>query len=226
MRKAFTQIDTDGSGAIERGEFEAVLRSIAPGATDELITGVYDMFDQSGTGTISSKDFMDSLLDFGGGAAAPPPSSHARGGGGGGGGSMGDSGGSGGVVGGVARSPRARQSPHQMAIEESAEYIELDGEEATDLDVLLELASRLDAEGVPIHVLFRVLCPGGSKGVMGLEGLRKVITKMGLGFTLASAAEENRASKDATSLKEATVAAKDEGLKLGDGVGFEVSVWV
>eukprot|EP00628_Pelagophyceae_sp_CCMP2097_P030331 CAMPEP_0184187218 /NCGR_PEP_ID=MMETSP0976-20121227/819_1 /TAXON_ID=483370 /ORGANISM="non described non described, Strain CCMP2097" /LENGTH=362 /DNA_ID=CAMNT_0026491521 /DNA_START=103 /DNA_END=1188 /DNA_ORIENTATION=+ len=73
---------------------------------------------------------------------------------------------------------------------------EWDGEHMTDADLLDELSCRLADEGVPLHNLFRVLCPTASRGELDERGLRGVLEKMGLGFAIAPEADDRAAEDD------------------------------
>ena len=106
-----------------------------------------------------------------------------------------------------AASPRSRgPTGVREAISDAARYEELTFENMTDAEVVCELSDRLEAEGVPLHTLFKILCPGSLPGITGAtsgrsvggaeggmmaeKGLRDLITKMGLGKCLGSAEED------------------------------------
>jgi Ca2+-binding EF-hand superfamily protein len=210
LRKAFAQYDADGSGTIDKAEFAQVMDKFSTyGCSDD----VFDLFDADKNGVISVEEFQNALMDFGG-SAPPPPSSRMRkdmnlthtapkpsgyqalhdSGGGRGGGS----------------SPRKLR----QAVADSHTYEEVmpDADSLTDAEVMNVLTERLSEEGVPLHTLFRVLCPsngsgqqiGGGAGnrltldtggMMSEEGLRDLICKMGLAGTLATPGEEKAAAR-------------------------------
>jgi Ca2+-binding EF-hand superfamily protein len=206
LRKAFQHYDKDGSGFIDKKEFGEVLKGFT---TYDCSDDVFDLFDTDKNGVISSEEFQNALLDYGG--SAPPPTSsrmrkdmhlEANAPKVSGYQSLHDSGARGG-----GRSPRKLK----QRIAEANTYEECmpDGDALTDAEVMEALTDRLEEEGVPLHTLFRVLCPstsgqqigGGSGnrlnlntgGIMTEEGLRDLVCKMGLAGTLATPEEERAA---------------------------------
>jgi hypothetical protein len=208
LRKAFSKYDVDGSDTLDRTEFQSVMAEVGadnPTSAD----AVFDLFDTDGNGIISSNEFTEALLDYGGQAAAPPPSNrhggvptprtvHS------GSGSLSSSlrmgtpqctfgqghgeAQNGFSPDGAQRSPRTGVRGLHATVGEAGLYEEVTGESMTDAEVMDELSDRLAAEGVPLHTLFRVLCPAGSGGgrqggMMTEAGLRDVLCKMGLAST-------------------------------------------
>ncbi|KAH8048933.1 hypothetical protein JL722_12168 [Aureococcus anophagefferens] len=188
LRKAFSRLDVDKNGAIDRDEFAALLAPLSTACTAAATSAVFDLFDADKSGTISSSEFQDALLEYGG-AAPPPPT----------------------------KKPAAA-AKHVEAIKEAAEYVEVDGDTMTDADVMDELSDRLEQEGVPLHTLYRVLAP--RDGRMTRDTLRSVLEKMGLGYALASPAEEAAAAKKAPAVRaaEAVVAPAAQEEHVGDAL--------
>ena len=140
-------------------EFRSALEEATGQVYDQGTSdAVFKLFDADGNGTVNNSEFMVALMDFGGTAAAPPPSrrhggavgpsSSVQGGAGGGGG--------GGSIPREIPREQPRTPRHVEAIAESQEYELADSESMTDSDVMNELSQRLNAEGVPVHRLFKV----------------------------------------------------------------------
>jgi len=209
LRKAFSRYDADGNGTIDKDEFaEVMMGCLGQIPSGDALDAVFNLFDKDGNGRLSTQEFTDSLLDFGGGAP-PPPSSRMRD-------DMGLGLGATAPTSRGGRVPSPRAAPHAQALALAKEYEEefATGDTLTDAEVMDELSNRLEGEGVPLHTLFRVLCPGnngsgnigsggsGSNrlnldtgGLMSEAGLRDLICKMGLGGTLATPAEEAAAAQ-------------------------------
>ena len=152
LRKAFSRLDQDKNGTLDKEEFAALLGGLSQACTKSAADAVFDLFDVDKNGAISPVEFQEALLDYGGQTAAPPPSSRAA---------------------PVAKKP----ARHVEALQEAADYVAVDGDTMTDADVMDELSDRLEAEGVAMHTLFRVLAP--REGRMTEDSLRSVLEKMG-----------------------------------------------
>ena len=99
LRREFSKLDTDGSGAVDLKEFTTVVSRYLNGAEPEDLQKMFRSFDQDSNGTVSIEEFTDKLLWEAGGhnfrhkeyvrtkprqeedeetMVAPPPSSRPR----------------------------------------------------------------------------------------------------------------------------------------------------